>query len=667
MSRKLSDVQIQEVIESYKSGKSAKQIGNQYGVSATSVYGLLKRRNIPRRSYSESARKYSIDENFFDVIDNSNKAYFLGFLMADGYNHEERNVIEVSCSMKDKDILEKLSIAVKSSKPIRYVESNGIKSYRLEMVSKQMSMSLARHGCGQAKTFVIVFPDIPSTLYKDFIRGYFDGDGCISYSFIQSNNIHGSILCGTVRIVGTHLLCKFIAKYLEETMGINTSILCRHPENNNNIRTLQISGNKQVISFMEYIYDNANIWLDRKHRKFENFKEELRKRQEFIHECKTKLINLRDITNNQTEYWNAMYMINHGLVESVTRSKLTEEQAVTLKQELNKCTSNIIPASLVHKEFKKYREQGFPYYNLSYTQFQKGINTLRKAKTNKKDGVYLWGGKNTELATCFHPHIFECRKPGKKSALEIFDDDVIFQEALMKLIALYPSISDSKIREICRNEKRSSRINNFPPRVMMAIVRELCKTYSLENISVLDPCAGFSGRLIGAACSNLVSQYIGIDISQHTYNGLVQTKKWLSSITDMSIDIICDDCLSAIPKFQNCDTIITSPPFLNSEIYLDVPYETDYTKWMDSFVTPFIQASYNSLKVSGIMVLYIEKINKHNFPVDLSNQCLNIGFCQKSSIPFKMSYGENNRAKKKNRNINVLIFQKTGNTLKTGY
>ena len=53
-------------------------------------------------------RKYTLNKNYFDIIDSFDKAYFLGYLMDDGYNSEDRGVIEVSCSIKDKNDEEKI-------------------------------------------------------------------------------------------------------------------------------------------------------------------------------------------------------------------------------------------------------------------------------------------------------------------------------------------------------------------------------------------------------------------------------------------------------------------------------------------------------------------------------------------------------------------------------
>ena len=92
---RLSAEEKDEVINRYINGESAQSISKTFTVSPTAIYGLLKRRNIPRRTYSEASRKYTLNENYFDKIDSQNKAYFLGFLVADGYNNEKRNCVEL--------------------------------------------------------------------------------------------------------------------------------------------------------------------------------------------------------------------------------------------------------------------------------------------------------------------------------------------------------------------------------------------------------------------------------------------------------------------------------------------------------------------------------------------------------------------------------------------
>ncbi|MFW5879943.1 MAG: hypothetical protein ACOCUV_03880 [bacterium] len=254
--------------------------------------------------------------------------------------------------------------------------------------------------------------------------------------------------------------------------------------------------------------------------------------------------------------------------------------------------------------------------------------------------------------------MFECRSKGKISSVELFNSNEDFRRAIWKAIALYGKITKSNVREICRNEKVSSRINQFPPRVAMSVLKEL---YPDGNIKYLDPTHGFSGRLIGAYASGLVNKYVGIDLSFETHKGANKTVEWMNGVPDfnMEVDLINGDCLVEIPRLNDdFDLVFTSPPFLDVEQYKGVPFETDYKEWLEDFICSFCSLSYECLRAGGKLAVYLEKINNYNFRDDFRKIAIQNGFCQCDSILFKASYSENNRNKKTHRGIPILIFEK---------
>jgi hypothetical protein len=407
------------------------------------------------------------------------------------------------------------------------------------------------------------------------------------------------------------------------------------------------------------LYKDANLYMKRKFDKLLSLKESLIERKEEmnkIREQESDLLKLSDIVKNQEELWKSRYWITRGMVEHESRSRFTNQQAKDLRNKLLKHSSDdVIPTNEIDGVFDTYRKNGFPFYDCTFEYFKKGYDTLAKSSIKKRAGAYLWDGYGTQFATCFHPQIFNCSRKNKMSAYDLFNDDDLFREAIKKSLALNKQVSDSTIRTICRNDKNSSRINNFPPKVTMSILQE----HFQSSISVLDPCAGFSGRLLGCSCSNLVKTYTGIDLSEKTYNGLIKTKDFINQITnDISIEIHNDDCLKKMKEFNDYDCILTSPPFLDVERYDGVAYETNYEIWTKDFVIPFINNSFSCLKSGGRMFLYLEKIGKIDFPNDVSVFAESIGFSVEDPIVFKMSYGENNRSENSSRDINILSFLK---------
>lgn len=364
------------------------------------------------------------------------------------------------------------------------------------------------------------------------------------------------------------------------------------------------------------------------------------------------IFNLRDIVSNDIERWNALYFTSNKLVESITKTTFDESQRDKLRDKLDFYgEKSAVPEKDINRFFRKYRTSGFPHYKVSDEKISAAIKNLKET-----NGTLSWDGYGTEVATYFHPHIFNCKKPNKLSAIEFFNDDDLFKKGIKKLIALYGSnkITDSKIREICRNDNASSRINNFPPRVLIKCLMRYYKNGE-RDLTMLDPCSGFSGRLIGAHCSGMVGKYIGIDISEKTYKGGLRAKEKLDD--SMKVELVHGDCLKEMKNFRNIDIIYTSPPFLDVEIYDGVDYMKDYEEWIENFVKPFIKECFDSLKDGGVCMLYLEDIRRHKFKEDFINLAME-HFSLLPKIYFEMSYGENNRNKKNKRGVPVIVLEK---------
>lgn len=667
MSKKLNLEQIEQVIEKYKNGESAKTISKSFGISPPSIYGLLKRRNIDRRTYSETSRKYSLNETYFDDIDCQEKAYFLGFLYADGYNNEARGVVELSCSEKDREILEKFSKLINSTKPVRFVESNGVRSVRIDLCSRKLCSALSSFGCVQTKTFKIKFPLLNENLISHFIRGYFDGDGCLSYGTTPKDNVFGNAFNSVITFVSTEDFCNSIKDIIKNKLDINSTLLCRHPSHNNNNRTLQISGNLQVVRMMQWMYEKSSICLDRKMAKFIELQNELKERKVKLENFnKIDLIKVGKIIKNDVERWNARYWITRNEVPHEGNSYFTEDQASILRNKLNEYGDNsAIPQEEIDRIFDIYRKTGFPYYHYENGYMVKRLKSLIYYEPKTDGGLLKWDGFCTELASYFHPQMFNCRKKDKMSPIEFFNSDIDFKRGIKKIIALYPKIAESNIREICSNEDAASRINNFPPRVAMAILKTL---YRGQRITVLDPCSGFSGRLLGCFGSGVVKKYIGIDLSKETIDGLNKTSNWLKEsaldeellpFSQFETNIINGSCIEVMKTIQeDIDCVFTSPPFLDEEEYVGVEVERSYDKWREIFIYPFITETYKALKVGGKLVVYTEAFRRNDFPVDFAEKAKEVGYTKCDDICFKMPSRETLRKANAFRVVKIMVFQK---------
>lgn len=258
------------IIQKYLEGLNSRELVEKFGFTQSTMCRIITNSNVKKRSISATHRKYEIDESFFDEINTEEKAYFIGFLYADGYNDEKHGIVSISLRYDDREILEKLRTIVGSTKPLQYIKYNSKNSkrenqFRVILVSRHMSERLADLGMMQAKTFKIIFPKwLDKKLYSHFIRGYFDGDGHVGISYKDDKKN------GRFGIVGTKEFCESIKDILKIECNANLGIRKRFnskPESYNIVQA-ECGGNLQVLRILNYIYCDSNIYMERKHEKY---------------------------------------------------------------------------------------------------------------------------------------------------------------------------------------------------------------------------------------------------------------------------------------------------------------------------------------------------------------------------------------------------------------
>jgi intein/homing endonuclease len=252
------------MVNLYSRGLKLQEIADNYGgISVTTVYKILKKTNIRfkhRYEYKNSWKFQIKDVNFFNIIDTEEKAYFLGFLYADGSVHSNCNRVSLKLQKRDKEILEKLSQLIYHNYDIR----EDRKSVELTFYNEKMVNDIKKLGCIPNKSLILKFPtlkQVPSNFVRHFIRGYFDGDGSIG-SFIskrKKNRVNFANFCGTRQ---------FCERLLELLKLFNPNINARiDDKSNDKICVLRFSRNN-VLRLYPYLYENATLFLNRKHLKF---------------------------------------------------------------------------------------------------------------------------------------------------------------------------------------------------------------------------------------------------------------------------------------------------------------------------------------------------------------------------------------------------------------
>ena len=274
---KISDEQIKEM---YLNGSSLNDIAKV----AQDTKGLMALRrklhllgvdtSISQKKYkykiSKACKKYTLNEHVFDIVDTEEKAYWLGFLMADGYNHETKCCVALRLSAIDREILEKYKKFLETNVPIytftRVTPVTKLtKQYcEVNVCSPYFSEQLSKIGCIQGKTYTLEFPDIPKYLYSHFIRGYFDGDGCLSVkNRLDRRKKSGKSMIYQFTIVGRESVLLKIQDILVNNVGVTKNSLEKRKLSP--VVVIHYKGKNVVSKLMNYLYNNATIYLQRKY------------------------------------------------------------------------------------------------------------------------------------------------------------------------------------------------------------------------------------------------------------------------------------------------------------------------------------------------------------------------------------------------------------------
>jgi hypothetical protein len=254
------------IVNDYVLGINNKELCEKYCKSRAYIQIVLIRHGIVLRRGCEVTKKYNLNENYFEHIDSSDKAYILGLLFSDGTI--SRTIAAINLMESDGHILYDIAkkIYVDNKYQIQYLKAvekkwkNGVTyktkpQLKLTLTRKKIVEDLKKFGLCEKKSFKIRFPQINQRYYRDFIRGYFDGDGCFYSSEKYPKN-------NRVQIVSNTKFIYDLKEIIENSLNIKTIITDTKV---NNISRLYIYGNAKTKIFLDWIYNGAELKLNRKY------------------------------------------------------------------------------------------------------------------------------------------------------------------------------------------------------------------------------------------------------------------------------------------------------------------------------------------------------------------------------------------------------------------
>lgn len=160
--------------------------------------------------------------------------------------------------------MEKFKYSIGANNPIGLYKQTYC---NLALYSKHLCYKLSEYGLTQAKTYTLQLPKLNNELMRHFIRGYYDGDGC--FSVTKRKNRTENSLTFQFNITGMENPLKEIQEHLVKNVGVvNNGV--KHRKSTIAV-TIHYSGRIVCKRILDYLYQDATIYLQRKYNKYREY------------------------------------------------------------------------------------------------------------------------------------------------------------------------------------------------------------------------------------------------------------------------------------------------------------------------------------------------------------------------------------------------------------
>lgn len=240
-------VTLNQLISEIADGLTVHEIATKHKCSVAAVYKRCGRAGLacPRTAPHHRTRQTAFNTRFFETIDSEVKAYTLGFIAADG-GRDRKWGIKIGLHPRDADILHKIASAMACNYAPRLVEH--ATRIRLSLYDIDTVRDLEQYGIVERKTLTLPFAlNVPSQYLRHYLRGVFDGDGSMGR---QARLVTGS----------TPFYTGFLAWYMQQ--------YGRYPWHKQECNKYRLVFNRIDSPFIQWMYEDATIVLDRKHQLF---------------------------------------------------------------------------------------------------------------------------------------------------------------------------------------------------------------------------------------------------------------------------------------------------------------------------------------------------------------------------------------------------------------
>jgi len=281
-------------------------------------------------------------------------------------------------------------------------------------------------------------------------------------------------------------------------------------------------------------------------------------------------------------------------------------------------------ASLAEGELREWEERLFRYwrgvgFSMPYADAEardKQVGEVIRSGAPLEPVVPTGHTQGASLCLTYCHHFWKAHRKGRRSPWQVFHDDDKLRKAIRGCIRYRGGISEAKLRAELQT---FGGVHNFRASVAKAVVDRWCA----PGGTVLDPCAGWGGRLLGTLCSQRAVHYEGVDASLATVRGLRRFGHKLEE--NEQVRATCAVSHAAFEDWEptgRFDLVFTSPPYFDAEWYSNdsgqsaVRYAT-YSEWLESFLRVLVEKSWALLKPGGRLALNVADAGSYPIAEDL--------------------------------------------------
>jgi SAM-dependent methyltransferase len=265
------------------------------------------------------------------------------------------------------------------------------------------------------------------------------------------------------------------------------------------------------------------------------------------------------------------------------------------------------------------RGSGFPYPRLSIQQIGSAFDSFANSKQLVIDRNHQinWSPLGLALANHFQPHMWRTKCERFRTPAEVFQSDQMFFDSIERASKYWtdrrPHVPHS-IRSMLCTYVNTKRVSNFRP----TAARALYERFSKPGDLIVDPSAGYGGRLLGAL--PLDRTYFGIEPHPDTFNGLRNLENALRRIRVLpaSVILLNTPAETVLPNWKpnSANLVIWSPPYFARERYGNQRTQSwkrfpTYNQWKNSFLECLVEEIHRILKPGGYFLLNASNTESH--------------------------------------------------------